>query len=369
MITRVDLGSAPGKLRHRVKAGRQEFMITVGLSAAPAVLVFLASAFIRADAAPGGFRTGGIRPALTELAHVFPGAQDPMETVGALAAIAVAIIFYNARAELPDPDARGASDEDFERTATILRTKGVLRFVAVVIAVACWLLLLADIIRIVGGERTVMNAVELIALATLIMLSCNFVTSQREEIAQRSLLALDAAVSAYQDPRSRRAVRDVDRSYQSLGRRSVILAAFLLVWLGLAVVISPQPRTADFVIVMVILAIVPLLLHLAVLGLVGTLRVPWRRSVPLIGLGLTVVPLLATYMFVVGLIVAPPVAAPDPQDQAFFTATVALFVFAGVALWPVIGITAHKKAQNLRNFIVDRESRIDLRRQLREFGG
>ena len=334
-------------------------MMTVGLSSAPAILVFLVSAVIRVDGAREGFPTSSIRSALAELAHVFPGAQDPMETVGALAAIAVAIIFYNARAELPDPDASQTSDEDFERTATILRTKDVLRLVAVVIAAGCWMLLIATMIRTVAGDRTVMNAVEFIALAALIMLSCNFVTSQREEIAQRSLLALDAAVSASNDARTRRAGSSVDRAYRSLKRRSVVLVVSLVIWFGFAVVFSSQPLTADFVIILVVVAVVPLLLHLAAFGFVGALRVPWRRSVPLAGLGLTVVPLLAAYVSVVGLIVASPVSTPDPRDQAFFTATLVLFVLTAVALWPVIDITAHKKAGNLRAFIAARESRIE----------
>ena len=70
---------------------------------------------------------------------------------------------------------------------------------------------IATIIQILDGDRTVFNAVEFIALATLIMLSCNFVTSQREEIAQRSLLALDAAISAYDDTQKRRAANNLDR--------------------------------------------------------------------------------------------------------------------------------------------------------------
>ena len=357
-LTRLTLGDAAGKLRQRVKAGRREFIMTVGLSAAPAVLVFAASAIIRVDQAPGGFRASRIWTELTQLAQVFPGSHDPMETAGALAAIAVAIIFYNARAELPDPEGSEASDHDLERTSTILRTKSVLRVVALVIAVGCWMLLIANIIRTGAGARTVVNAVEFIALSTLIMLSCNFVTSQREEIAQRSLLVLDAAVSAYKDARARRAAGSVDRSYRSLKRRSVILAAVLVIWLGFAVVVSPQPLTADFVIILVIVAIVPILLHLAALGFLGALRVPWWRSLPLAGLGLTAVPLLAAYVSVVGLIVAPPVATPDPRDQAFFTATLVLFIVTAIALWPVIDITANRKARKLRAFITARESHI-----------
>lgn len=221
------------------------------------------------------------------------------------------------------------------------------------------MLIIADTVRTVAGARTVANAVEFIALATLILLSCNFVTSQREEIAQRSLLALDAAVSAYQDARTRRAAGSVDRAYRSLKRRYLVLAAFLVIWFGFAVVTRSQPLTADFVIIIFVVAVVPVLLHLASFRLAGALRVPWRRSVPLAGLGLTVVPLLAAYVSVVGLIVAPPVAAPDPRDQAFFTAMLVLFVLTAIVLWPVIDITAHQKAGNLRAFIAARASRIN----------
>ena len=143
-----------------------------------------------------------MRVALTDLARVFADTQDPMETVGALAAIIVAIIFYNARAELPRPDAGEVSEEDEEQTATILRTKIVLRLVAILLAVGCWLLLIATIIQFASGAVTVFGAIEGIALATLIMLSCNFVTAQREEIAQRSLLALDAAVQRTTTPKN-----------------------------------------------------------------------------------------------------------------------------------------------------------------------
>ena len=360
-MTRASLDSAPGKLRRRVTAGQRAFVMTVGLAAVPALLVFGVSAMVDAAEPPGGVRAA-LWPALTRLARVFPPGQDPMETVGALAAIAVAIIFYNARAELPDPGSKEASEEDFERTSTILRTKSVLRLVAVVIAVACWMLLLATMISILAGDRTVFNAVEFIALATLIMLSCNFVISQREEIAQRSLLALDAAISAYDDTQKRRAASNLDQPYRALKGRLVLLGALVGGWLGLSVALAREPVSADAVIINITIAVVSILLHFVALGLVGALRVPWRRGPLLIWLSITMLPLVIAYVTLVGLILVPPAGMPDPRDRAFFAATLALFVMTAAALYPVTEIAATKQARSLRDYISSRESHALLRR-------
>lgn len=359
MMAQLELGSAPSRLRRHLTSGRQELLLTIGATAAPAVLVLAVSAFIRLDAVPGGWRTR-IWSELAEIAHVFPDAKDPMETIGALAGIAVAIIFYNARAELPDPDAGEASDEELERTSTILRTKSVLRLVAVSIAVGCWLLLLAELIRIVGGARTVIGGVELLALASLILLSCNFVTTQREEIAQRSLLAVDAALSAYDEARASGVVdRGGARPSRSLRRRSVILAAGLAGWFGAAVLNAREPVTVSALMILVVMAAATLGAHLAVLGLIGALRVSWSRAVPLAGLGLVGVPLGLAYVSVIGMIVLPPVTFPDPRDRAFFASTMALFILTAAAFWPVVDITADRKSRKLRAFIAARASRIE----------
>ncbi len=360
-MTRSSLDSAPGKLRRRVTAGQRALVMTVGLSAVPAFLVFGVSAMVDAADPPGGFRAA-LWPALTRLARVFPPSQDPMETVGALAAIAVAIIFYNARAELPDPGSKEASEEDFERTSTILRTKSVLRLVALVIAMACWLLLTATIIQVLDGDRTVFNAVEFIALATLIMLSCNFVISQREEIAQRSLLALDAAISAYDDSQKSRAANSLDGPYRSLKRRLILLGGLVCVWLGLSAALAREPVTADAVIINAAIAAVSILLHCTALGLAGALRVPWRQGPLLIWLSITMLPLVIAYVTIVGLILVPPAGLPDPRDRAFFAATLVLFLLTAIALWPVTEIAATKQARSLRDYITSRESHALLRR-------
>lgn len=353
---RLRLGTAPSRLQQRVKLGERALLATVGLSAAPALLGFLASAIIRAEEQASGLRVAAVRAALTDEARVFAEGQDPMETVGALAGITVAIIFYNARAELPRGDAGEISDEEAEHTSTILRTKMVLRLVATLLAVSCWTLLMAILIQSASGALTVFVVVEGIALATLIILSCNFITAQREEIAQRSLLALDAAVSAYDDAQERRAARSTDRLARSLRRRGLGLTAIGLLWLGLALGLAREPATMDAVIILFVVGGVPVVLHWAVLNLAGALRVPWRRTIRFLGLMCTVPLLLAAYVSVVGLIVAPFGTAPDPRDRVFFASTFVFYVLTAITLWPVSEIAASKQARTLRDYITSRDS-------------
>lgn len=353
---RLRLGTAPSRLQQRVKLGERALLATVGLSAAPALLGFLASAIIRAEEQASGLRVAAVRAALTDEARVFAEGQDPMETVGALAGITVAIIFYNARAELPRGDAGEISDEEAEHTSTILRTKMVLRLVATLLAVSCWTLLMAILIQSASGSLTVFVVVEGIALATLIILSCNFITAQREEIAQRSLLALDAAVSAYDDAQERRAARSTDRLARSLRRRGLGLTAIGLLWLGLALGLAREPATMDAVIILFVVGGVPVVLHWAVLNLAGALRVPWRRTIRFLGLMCTVPLLLAAYVSVVGLIVAPFGTAPDPRDRVFFASTFVFYVLTAITLWPVSEIAASKQARTLRDYITSRDS-------------
>ena len=52
--TRLDLGAAPGRLRLRLRAGGRSLLAAVGLTAAPALLVFLGWAIITTDAESGG---------------------------------------------------------------------------------------------------------------------------------------------------------------------------------------------------------------------------------------------------------------------------------------------------------------------------
>jgi hypothetical protein len=355
-VPRLGPDSAAGKLRERVAEGHRALVVTVALCAVPAVLVFFVSGIVLADE-DGSFRSAQVWPRLTELTKVFAEAQDPMETVGALAAIAVAIIFYNARVELPDPDSTEAADEDLERTSTILRTKSVLRIVAAVIAMACWLLLVAVTVQVIYGVRTVFNAVEIVALAALILVSCNFVVSQREEIAGRSLLALDAAVTAYTSTEQRRASQSLDGRYKSLKKRAFLLALAVCVWLGLSLGLSREPITTDAVILSVGIVIAAVGLHLTVLGLAGAARVSWRRRPFLAWLLLTSIPLAVAYVSLVGSIVAPPVSSPDPRDRVFFGATLILFVLIALACWPMGEVTATWRARRLRAYIATRRSR------------
>jgi hypothetical protein len=355
-VPRLGPDSAAGRLRERLAEGHRALAVTVALCAVPAVLVFFVSGIVLADQG-GSFRPAQVWPRLAELAKVFAEAQDPMETVGALAAIAVAIIFYNARVELPDPDSERAADEDLERTSTILRTKTVLRIVAAVIAMSCWLLLVAAAVQVTYGVRTVFNAVEIVALAALILVSCNFVVSQREEIAGRSLLALDAAVSAYTSTEQRRASRSLERLHKSLKKRAILVALVVCVWLGLSVLLSREPITTDVVVVSVCIAVVAVGLQVTVLGLAGAGRVPWRRRPFLAWLLLTSIPLAVAYVALVGSIVAPPVSSPDPRDRVFFGATLMVFVLVALACWPVSEITATWRARRLRAYIAARRSR------------
>lgn len=352
---RLRLGTAPSRLQQRVKLGERALLATVGLSAAPALLGFLASAISCRGASerpPGRRGSGGSDGRSSRLRR----GSGPRGDRRALAGITVAIIFYNARAELPRGDAGEISDEEAEHTSTILRTKMVLRLVATLLAVSCWTLLMAILIQSASGSLTVFVVVEGIALATLIILSCNFITAQREEIAQRSLLALDAAVSAYDDAQKRRAARSTDRLARSLRRRGLGLTAIGLLWLGLALGLAREPATMDAVIILFVVGGVPVVLHWAVLNLAGALRVPWRRTIRFLGLMCTVPLLLAAYVSVVGLIVAPFGTAPDPRDRVFFASTFVLYVLTAITLWPVSEIAASKQARTLRDYITSRDS-------------
>ena len=117
-------------------------------------------------------------------------------------------------------------------------------------------------------------------------------------------------------------------------------------------------------IILVVVGVVPMVLHWSTLSLAGALQVPWRRTMRLIGLGCTLPLLAIAYVSTVGSIVAPPVATPDPRDQAFFAATLALYIVTAITLWPVIEIAATRQAQSLRNYITTRGSQALVQRYL-----
>ena len=108
----------------------------------------------------------------------------------------------------------------------------------------------------------------------------------------------------------------------------------------LSVAFAREPVAADTVIINAILAVVAIVLHFTALGLAGALRVPWRRGPLLIWLSITMLPLVIAYVALVGLILVPPAALPDPRDRAFFAATLVLFLLTAIALWPVTEIAA-----------------------------
>ncbi len=130
----------------------------------------------------------------------------------------------------------------------------------------------------------------------------------------------------------------------------------------LSVAFAREPVAADTVIINAILAVVAIVLHFTALGLAGALRVPWRRGPLLIWLSITMLPLVIAYVALVGLILVPPAALPDPRDRAFFAATLVLFLLTAIALWPVTEIAATKQARSLRDYITSRESHALLRR-------
>lgn len=120
---------------------------------------------------------------LWKLLHteLFTPEIDPFSCIGAIAAVILAIIFFNRSIPLPEAG-RVLTQSETQRQVTVLRNKQAMVTVAFIMSCGCWLIVFDALRALITARSPLLALLQFLMSAALLALACNFVTTVREEV-------------------------------------------------------------------------------------------------------------------------------------------------------------------------------------------